>query len=229
MMAAFLDSVGVAHEDGLITEENVTKPEVEKLKAAAAELEVLARAHHAHLRDGNRPGAVRAAFWLGVHLTIRGEVGRAGGWLGRAQRLLPGLWRLRHYQRSWLRGDLLAGITVAAYLIPQVMAYAEVAGLPPIAGLWAVVGPLILYAVLGSSPQLSVGPESSTALMTAVSVAGLVTAGQTQTAAVAAALAPARQDPAARVVVGSRALVPEHQLVVLLVVAELREVLSVDP
>ena len=52
------------------------------------QLEVLARAHHAHLRDGNRPGAVRAAFWLGVHLTIRGEVGRAGGWLGRAQRLL---------------------------------------------------------------------------------------------------------------------------------------------
>ena len=52
------------------------------------QLEVLARAHHAHVRDGNRPGAVRAAFWLGVHLTIRGEVGRAGGWLGRAQRLL---------------------------------------------------------------------------------------------------------------------------------------------
>ena len=52
------------------------------------QLEVLARAHHAHLRDGNRPGAVRAAFWLGVHLIIRGEVGRAGGWLGRAQRLL---------------------------------------------------------------------------------------------------------------------------------------------
>ena len=44
------------------------------------QLEVLARAHHAHLRDGNRPGAVRAAFWLGVHLTIRGEVGRAGCW-----------------------------------------------------------------------------------------------------------------------------------------------------
>ena len=52
------------------------------------QLGALARAHHAHLRDGNRPGAVRAAFWLGVHLIIRGEIGRATGWLGRAQRLL---------------------------------------------------------------------------------------------------------------------------------------------
>ena len=52
------------------------------------QLEVLARAHHAHLRDGDRPGAVRAAFWLGVHLVIRGEMGRATGWLGRAQRLV---------------------------------------------------------------------------------------------------------------------------------------------
>jgi DNA-binding CsgD family transcriptional regulator len=52
------------------------------------QLDTLARAHHAHLRDGNRAGAVRAAFWLGVHLTIRGEIGRATGWIGRAQRLL---------------------------------------------------------------------------------------------------------------------------------------------
>ena len=62
---------------------------------------------------------------------------------------MPGLWQLRHYQRSWLRGDVLAGVTVAAYLVPQVMAYAEVAGLPAIAGLWAIVGPLAVYAVLG--------------------------------------------------------------------------------
>ena len=52
------------------------------------QLDVLARAHHAHLRGGDRLGAVRAAYWLGVHLTIRGEIGRATGWLGRAQRLL---------------------------------------------------------------------------------------------------------------------------------------------
>jgi high affinity sulfate transporter 1 len=67
-----------------------------------------------------------------------------------------------------LRGDILAGVTVAAYLVPQVMAYAEVAGLPPVVGLWATIGPLAVYAVLGSSRQLSIGPESTTALMTAV-------------------------------------------------------------
>jgi hypothetical protein len=54
-----------------------------------------------------------------------------------------------------------AGFTVAAYLVPQVMAYAEVAGLPPVTGLWAVMGPLFAYAVLGLSRQLSVGPEST--------------------------------------------------------------------
>jgi hypothetical protein len=48
------------------------------------------------------------------------------------QRYLPGLWVLRKHQRSWLRGDLLAGVRVGAYLVPQVMAYAEVAGLPAI-------------------------------------------------------------------------------------------------
>ena len=53
----------------------------------------------------------------------------------RARRYLPGIWVLRRYQRSWLRGDILAGVTVAAYLVPQVMAYAEVAGLPAVAGL----------------------------------------------------------------------------------------------
>ena len=82
--------------------------------------------------------------------------------------LLPGLTQFRQYQRRWLRGDILAGFTVAAYLVPQVMAYAEVAGLPPVVGLWATIGPLAVYAVLGSSRQLSIGPESTTALMTAV-------------------------------------------------------------
>jgi DNA-binding CsgD family transcriptional regulator len=52
------------------------------------QLEALARAHDGHVRDGDRPGAVRAAFWLGVHLALRGEMGRANGWLGRARRLL---------------------------------------------------------------------------------------------------------------------------------------------
>src|SRR5262245_39342422 len=88
--------------------------------------------------------------------------------------LVPqGLRLLRHYQRDWLRPDGLAGVTVAAYLIPQVMAYADVAGLAPVAGLWAIIGSLLVYTLFGSSRQLSVGPESTTALMTAVTIAPL--------------------------------------------------------
>ncbi|GAA0966269.1 SulP family inorganic anion transporter [Acrocarpospora macrocephala] len=96
---------------------------------------------------------------------------------------------LRGYRRTWLRGDLLAGLTVAGYLVPQVMAYATVAGLPPVAGLWAILAPLALYAVLGSSRQLSIGPESSTALMTAVSIGPLAAGDPARYAALAATLA----------------------------------------
>ncbi|WP_255102773.1 MULTISPECIES: sulfate permease [unclassified Synechococcus] len=87
--------------------------------------------------------------------------------------ILPGLRQLRSYQPAWIRGDLLAGVTVAAYLVPQCMAYAELAGVAPVAGLWAILPPMLLYALLGSSPQLSVGPESTTAVMTAVAIAPL--------------------------------------------------------
>ena len=73
-----------------------------------------------------------------------------------------------------VRGDLVAGVTVTAYLVPQVMAYADLAGVPPAAGLWAAVGAMTVYAVIGTSPRLSVGPEATTALMTA---AALGTAG----------------------------------------------------
>jgi len=104
-------------------------------------------------------------------------------------RVFPGAAVLRSYQRSWLRGDVLAGIAVAAYLIPQVMAYATVAGLPAVAGLWAVLVPLALYAVLGSSRRLSIGPESSTALMTAVAVGSVAGNDPARYAALAAALA----------------------------------------
>jgi SulP family sulfate permease len=101
---------------------------------------------------------------------------------------LPNLARLRGYERAWLRYDVLAGVTVAAYLVPQVMAYAEVAGLPAVVGLWAIVGPLLVYAVLGSSRQLSVGPESTTALMTAAAVGSIAAGDPARHAALAAAL-----------------------------------------
>jgi sulfate permease, SulP family len=103
--------------------------------------------------------------------------------------ILPALTQFRGYQRGWLRGDLVAGLTVAAYLVPQVMAYATVAGLPPVVGLWAALVPLAVYAVMGSSRQLSVGPESTTALMTATALAPLAAGDPGRYAVLAAAAA----------------------------------------
>ncbi|MEU2108746.1 sulfate permease [Streptomyces sp. NPDC019507] len=108
-----------------------------------------------------------------------------GGW----HRAVPGLAVLGAYRRDWLRGDLLAGVTVAAYLVPQVMAYASVAGLPPVAGLWAILPGIALYALLGTSRLLSVGPESTTALMTAAVVAPLAGGDPVRYAVLASALA----------------------------------------
>jgi len=101
----------------------------------------------------------------------------------------PGLAQFRGYRRSWLRGDVMAGLTVAAYLVPQGMAYATLAGLAPVAGLWASLLPLLIYAVLGSSRYLSAGPESSTALMTASALAPLAAGDSGRYAMLAAALA----------------------------------------
>ena len=96
---------------------------------------------------------------------------------------------VRGYRRSWLRGDLVAGVTVAAYLVPQVMAYATVAGLPPVTGLWAALPALVVYAVLGSSSSLSMGPEATTALMTAIAIGPLAAGDPARYAGLAAALA----------------------------------------
>ena len=101
----------------------------------------------------------------------------------------PGLAVLRGYRQAWLRGDLIAGVTVAAYLVPQVMAYAGVAGLPPVTGLWAALPALACYALLGSSRLVSLGPESTTALMTAVAIGPLAAGHPARYAALAALLA----------------------------------------
>ncbi|WP_018297994.1 SulP family inorganic anion transporter [Corynebacterium lubricantis] len=107
------------------------------------------------------------------------------------ERFLPGITTLRTYQKAWLRGDIIAGITVAAYLVPQVMAYAVIAGLPAVVGLWAALAPLVIYFLFGTSKKLSMGPESTTALMTAAGVSALVSAagGPERYAEVAALLA----------------------------------------
>jgi sulfate permease, SulP family len=96
---------------------------------------------------------------------------------------------LRGYQRSWLRHDLVAGVTVATYLVPQVMAYATVAGVQPVAGLWAALPALVVYALLGSSASLSMGPEATTALMTAIALRPLAAGDPVRYAELAALLA----------------------------------------
>lgn len=87
--------------------------------------------------------------------------------------MAPGLAQFRNYDRSFLRGDVLGGLTVAAYLVPQVMAYATLAGVPAINGLWCALPPLVLYAIFGTSRTMSAGPESTVALMTGTAIAPL--------------------------------------------------------
>ena len=74
----------------------------------------------------------------------------------RVASLLPGLAVLQQYQAEWLRADVIAGLTVGAMLIPQSMAYAELAGLAPQFGFYAVIAALVVYALVGTSRHLVV-------------------------------------------------------------------------
>ncbi len=87
------------------------------------------------------------------------------------QRFLPLLAQLSDYGREKLRGDLSAGLTVGVMLIPQGMAYALIAGLSPIYGLYASLVPLVVYALFGTSRQLAVGPVAMVSLLVAAAVA----------------------------------------------------------
>jgi SulP family sulfate permease len=96
---------------------------------------------------------------------------------------------LRHYRRPLLAGDLTAGVVVAMMMIPQGMAYALVAGLPPVAGIYASILPPLLYALFGSSMTQSVGPMAIVSLMTGAALAPLAPAGSALYAVLAAQLA----------------------------------------
>ncbi|MBK9474915.1 MAG: STAS domain-containing protein [Tetrasphaera sp.] len=86
----------------------------------------------------------------------------------------PGLTFLTtRYQRSWLRTDMIAGLAVAAYLIPQVMAYSAIVKVPPVTGLWTALFAMVLYAIMGGSRVLSVGPESTIALLAGLAIADI--------------------------------------------------------
>ncbi|MCB0580551.1 MAG: solute carrier family 26 protein [Phaeodactylibacter sp.] len=96
------------------------------------------------------------------------------------RKFLPILEWLPAYKSENLKGDLSAGLTVGVMLIPQGMAYAMIAGLPPIYGLYASTIPLILYAIFGTSRQLAVGPVAMVSLLTATGI-GAMAQGGTET------------------------------------------------
>ena len=104
-------------------------------------------------------------------------------------RILPILRWAPQYRRADLRSDLAAGLTVGAMLVPQAMAYALLAGLPPEVGLYAAIVPVLVYAVFGTSRQLAVGPVAIVSLLTASALADLVAEGTTGYVAAAAMLA----------------------------------------
>jgi SulP family sulfate permease len=91
-------------------------------------------------------------------------------------RFVPMVGWIRSYQRGWLRGDLIAGVTVAALIVPKNLGYAGIAGIPLQNGLYAAAAGAILYAVFGTSRQISTGPSSGLA---AVAASAVVVAGIT--------------------------------------------------
>ena len=97
----------------------------------------------------------------------------AGTFRTLVHRFTPGLETLSRYDRSWLTSDLAAGLSVAAIALPVGIAYAELAGVPAVVGMYSAIFPLLAYAVFGSSRQLMVGPDAATCIMVAASLGHL--------------------------------------------------------
>jgi high affinity sulfate transporter 1 len=103
------------------------------------------------------------------------------------KRLIPALEWLPHYDRRWLRGDVFAGIAVTAMIVPKNLGYAEIAGVPVQNGLYAAAAGALLYALFGTSKQISTGPSSSLAAVAGGAVLIAKTTGG-QTAELVAAI-----------------------------------------
>jgi len=99
-----------------------------------------------------------------------------GRWL---RRFVPGIGTLLAYRADYLRFDLIAGLSVAAVSLPVGIAYAQIAGVPVVYGIYAAILPLLAYALFGSSPQLITGPDAATCIMVA-SALGPLAAGDSQ-------------------------------------------------
>lgn len=105
------------------------------------------------------------------------------------KKYIPAISWLSTYNKTQFKGDLIAGLTVGIMLIPQGMAYAMIAGLPPIYGLYASTLPLIIYALMGTSRQLAVGPVAMVSLLTAAGIGVIAEGGTAQYIALAITLA----------------------------------------
>ncbi len=114
-----------------------------------------------------------------------GVTARGGG----LARWVPGLAVLRTYDRTWLRPDLLTALSVWALLIPQGLAYAQLAGMPAVNGLYVGMVALLAYACFGTSRYVSMGPESSLAILVAASLAPVAVMGSERYVAMAGTLA----------------------------------------
>src|SRR3974377_795413 len=81
------------------------------------------------------------------------------------------------YQREWLLPDIFAGLALWAVMVPEGMAYSSIVGVPPVMGLYTIVPALVAYALLGTSRQLVVGPDTATGLISALTVGALAVQG----------------------------------------------------
>jgi high affinity sulfate transporter 1 len=107
----------------------------------------------------------------------------------RIGRVLPGIRVMRTYKRAWLGNDIVAGLVLTAVLVPVGMGYAQAAGLPPIAGMYATILPLLVYALFGPSRILVLGPDSSLAPIIAATIAPLALGDPARAGDLAAGLA----------------------------------------
>ena len=103
-------------------------------------------------------------------------------------RPVPMLGWIRSYDRRWLRGDLIAGVAVAALIVPKNLGYADIAGVPLQHGLYAAAAAAILYAVFGTSRQISMGPSSGLAAVAAGAVLAAGVTGATEVASFVAGI-----------------------------------------
>ena len=92
-------------------------------------------------------------------------------------RFLPILDWIPGYRRDWLLPDVLAGLALWAVMVPEGMAYSGIVGVPPIMGLYTIIPPLIVYALLGTSRVLVVGPDTATGLISALTVGAIAAQG----------------------------------------------------